>query len=259
MDAVVHLAARVHVMQDNLVDPLTAYRHTNTEATLNLARQASRSGARKFIFMSSVKVNGESTHGKPFTEQDEPHPIDPYGVSKWEAEQGLHAIAHEGDMKIATLRAPLIYGPGVRANFLALMRLVERGWPLPLAAIENRRSLLFVGNLADAIVTLLREPVGLAETFLVSDNDDVSTPELIRRIAAQMGRKTHLFAFPLGLLQLAAKITGREAQLQRLAGSLQIDSQALRMRFGWHPKLSLDQGLKETVQWYLHSGGGKDR
>lgn len=256
VDAVVHLAGRAHVMRDRVADPETAFRAVNTEATLRLAREAARLGVRRMIFMSSVKVNGEATTERPFAADDAPNPVDAYGRSKWAAELGLSALARAGDghFQVTVLRPPLVYGPGVRANFLSLLRAVAAGWPLPLAAVDNRRSLIFVDNLADAVAAALGKSAGLFDIFLVSDGDDVSTPELIRRIARAMNRPARLFPLPPALLRGLGDFVGRAAAIERLTGSLQVDSEAFRKRFSWTPPATLDQGLAATVAWFTGRG-----
>ncbi len=251
IDSVVHLAGRAHVMRETEADPEAAFHAINTAGTVHLARQAAEHGVRRLVFMSSIKVNGEETHGTPFTFEDTPAPLDAYGRSKWDAEQGLARIAQSHEhFHVTVFRPPLVYGPGVRGNFIALMHAVGKGWPLPLGGIDNRRSLIFVDNLADAVATSLKEQAGLFETFLLSDGEDVSTPDLIRRVARHMGRPARLIAVPPALLLLAGRTAGRGATVQRLTGSLQVRGTAFRERFGWTPPASLDHGLAETVAWF---------
>ncbi|MDP2323544.1 MAG: NAD-dependent epimerase/dehydratase family protein [Gammaproteobacteria bacterium] len=250
VDAVVHLAARVHIMRDTAADPLAAFRHTNVAGTEVLARAAARAGVRRFIFVSSVKVNGERTEGRPFTEHDAPGPEDAYGISKWEAEQRLAEVAADTGMAVTVLRPPLMYGPGVKGNFLALVRAVSSGWPLPRASIRNARSLLYVGNLADAVALCLRGSRPGRQTYLLSDGEDVSTPDLVRRLAVALDRPARLLPVPAGLLRLGLRLTGRGSAYDRLAGSLQVDSSAITRELGWRPPHTLDAGLRETVAWY---------
>lgn len=249
VDAVVHCAARVHVMQDNASDPLQAYRHVNVEGTLHLARQAAAAGVRRFVFVSSIKVNGESTlPGVPFTADDAPAPLDPYGVSKMEAEQGLQEISAQTGMEVVIVRPPLVYGPEVKANFAAVMRWVARGVPLPLGAIHNARSMVALDNLVDLLVTCLSHPAAAGQTFLVSDGEDVSTTSLLRRTAQAMGKQAFLLPVPAGLLQLAAALLGKRDVAQRLCGSLQVDIGKTRRLLGWSPPLTPDQGLRKAVE-----------
>ncbi|MBX3650334.1 MAG: SDR family oxidoreductase [Burkholderiales bacterium] len=250
VNCVVHLVARTHVLDDPSTDPLAEYRRINVAATEHLARQAARSGVRRFVFLSSIKVNGESTAARPFSERDDPRPEDAYGISKREAEDLLRAIGSETGMEIVILRPPLVYGPGVKGNFLQLLKAVAKGLPLPLASIDNRRSLVYVGNLVDAIIACIREPAAADKTFLVSDGEDLSTPEMIRRLAAAMGRPPRRLPCPPALLALAARLLGHEAAFRRLSGSLAVDSSLLRKTLGWQPRYSVNQGFSETVQWY---------
>jgi len=245
-DAVVHLAARVHVMDDTTQNSLALYRATNTEGTLNLARQAVEAGVKRFVFISTIKVNGEG-RDTPYRETDAAAPEDAYAISKWEAEQGLQRIAQETGLEVAILRPPLAYGPGVKANFLRLMRMVEHGFPLPLGAIHNRRSLLYLGNFVDAIRLCVEHPASAGQTFLLDDGVPVSTPELIRALARAMGRSAHLLAVPVGVLELAGALLGKRAAVARLTGSLFVDSTAIRSRLGWVPPYTLQQGLAATV------------
>lgn len=251
-DAVVHLAARVHMMRDTAPDPLAAHRAANTEATLNLARQAARGGVKRFVFISTIKVNGEGRDA-PYRETDAPAPQDAYAISKWEAEEGLYQIAEETGLEIVILRPPLVYGPGVKANFLRLMRLVEKGWPLPLGAIRNRRSLLYLGNFVDAIRLCTEHPAAAGQTFLLDDGEAVSTPELIRRLAHAMGRPARLLPVPVGLLEFAGALLGKRAAVARLTGSLHVDSSAIRSRLEWTPPFSTQQGLDLTVAGWKHA------
>jgi nucleoside-diphosphate-sugar epimerase len=250
VSCVVHLAARTHVLNDRSPDPLAEYRRINVAATAHLARQAARSGVRRFVFLSSIKVNGEATSTRPYTEGDDPRPEDAYGISKREAEDALRAIGSETGLEVVILRPPLVYGPGVKGNFLQLLKAVARGLPLPLASINNRRSLVYVGNLVDAIIACIREPAAAGNSFLVSDGEDLSTPEMIRRLAAAMGRPPRLLPCPPALLALAARLFGREAAFQRLSGSLAVNSSLLRKTLHWQPRYSVNQGFSATVQWY---------
>lgn len=250
VDCVVHLAARTHVMEERAADPLAAYRRINVDATRNLARQAAVAGVRRFVFMSSIKVNGESTTTRPFSEYDAPRPRDAYGTTKRDAETALWQLGDETGMEIVILRPPLVYGPGVKGNFLRLLRTIARGVPLPLASVNNRRSLVYVGNLADAIITCMDVPAASGKIWLVSDGEDVSTPALIGKLAAAMNRPLRLLPCPTVLLQLGAALIGKHAAVSRLTGSLVVDASRLRRELNWSPRYSLDQGLNATVQWY---------
>lgn len=249
VDAVVHLAARVHVMHESAMDGLQRHRRVNTEGTATLARAAARAGVQRFIYLSSIKVNGERTAGEPFTETDPPAPVDAYGISKLEAEQHLTQIAVETGLKTAIFRPPLIYGPGVKGNFLRLIKLVDRGLPLPLAGIHNARSLLCVDNLVSAIAAALDRPQPVQGTFLVSDDHDLSTPELIRHIAVALGKKSRLLPCPPSWLLVAAKLLGRRAEAGRMIESLRINSSKLRQELQWNPPVSVDSGITAAVLW----------
>ena len=249
VDAVAHLAARVHVMRERATDPLAAFRRTNVEGSLRLARSAEAAGVRRLVFLSSVKVLGEATPDGPFTDSSPVNPRDPYGVSKREAETGLSELAARSGMEVAILRPPLVYGPGVKGNFLSLLRLIERGVPLPLAAIANRRSLLYLGNLVDAVDLCLSHDSAAGRTFLIRDGEDLSSAELARRLAAALGRRARLFPVPGAVLSLAASCLGRRAAAQRLLGSLTVDDRRIRSELGWQPPFTVDQGLTETAIW----------
>jgi nucleoside-diphosphate-sugar epimerase len=247
--AVVHLAARVHVMNEHAADPLAAFRDVNTEGTLQLARQAAEAGVRRFVFVSSVKVNGEHTvAGHPFRPGDAPRPEDPYGISKREAEDGLRALAATTGMDVAIVRPPLVYGPGVKANFAALMRAVQRGLPLPLGAVTaNRRSFVALDNLVDLLITCIDHPAAANQTFLVSDGEDLSTAELLRRLGRALNRPARLLPVPPVLLQAGAALLGQRDVAQRLLGNLQVDITHTRDTLGWAPPLSVDEGLRRAV------------
>ena len=249
VEAVVHLAARAHVMQDAVRGSLEDYRRVNVQGTRQLALEATSAGVRRMVFLSSVKVNGETTH-RPFSEQDAPHPTDAYGISKWEAEQAFKEVAQEKGIEWVILRPPLVYGPGVRANFLKLMRAVDRGVPLPVGALQNQRSLLYLGNLIDAIQVSLSHPNAANQVFLLSDGEDISTPDLVRRLAAALHVRPRLLPAPPQLVRLAGWVMGRLASTERLTRSLQVDSSRIRAELGWVPPFSLDQGLVETANWY---------
>ena len=253
MHAVVHLAARVHVMRDLATDPLAAFRAANVTASERLARAAAAAGVRRFVYLSSVKVNGEATPGRPYDEQDPPAPQDAYGVSKWEAEQALRRVAAETGLEVAIIRPPLVYGPGVGANFRRLMGLAEKGLPLPLGAVRNRRSLLYVGNLCSAIEACLEHPAAAGKTFLVSDGEDISSAGLIRRLARLLEAPDRLWPLPPALLRLLGALTGKSAEVSRLLDSLAVDGAGIRRQLHWHPPFSLEQGLAATVADYRHN------
>ncbi len=251
IDIVVHLAARVHVMNEHAVDPLAEYRMANVSGTERLARQAASAGVRRLVFLSSAKVNGE---GRPalYTEDDPPSPEDPYSISKREAEDALRRVERETGLEVVIIRPPLVYGPGVKANFRRLLEMVVRGIPLPLGCIRNRRSLIGLGNLADAIVVCSIHQRAAGNTYLVSDGDAISTPELVRQIAAALGRPARLFPLPLMLMRLAGVMTGKGASVERISGSLMVDSGKIRRELNWEPPLSMAQGLAETADWFLN-------
>jgi nucleoside-diphosphate-sugar epimerase len=247
-DAVVHAAARVHVMKESARDPLDAFRRANVEGTARLARQAADAGARRFIFISSIKVNGETTSGRgPFRGTDEPAPKDPYGISKWEAERALVDIGTETGMQVASIRPVLVLGPGVKGNLATLARAAVRGWPLPLGAVKNRRSLVHVDNLADLVGAALNFPGALPTVMLVRDNESLSTAELLRRLARFAGREAWVPAVPPQLLVALARALGRTAWSERLLGSLEVDDTATRETLGWTPAISLDEGLAQMA------------
>lgn len=254
IDVIVHCAARVHVMKEMTLDPLAAFREVNVEATLNLARQAAASGVKRFIFISSIKVNGEGTRtGTSYTASDEPAPIDPYGISKHEAEQGLNAIARITGMEVVIIRPVLVYGPGVKANFLSMMRWLSRGVPLPLGAVNNLRSLVAIDNLVDLIVVCSHHPAAANQVFLVSDGEDVSTTKLLRKLAGAIGKPALLLPLPAWFMVGLAQLIGKRALADRVLGSLQVDISKNREFLGWTPPVTLDQALKLTAQHYLDS------
>ena len=248
VSVVVHCAARVHVMNDKSADPLNEFRAVNVEGTLNLARQAAAAGVKRFIFISSVKVNGEGTRaGQAYKESDHSVPQDAYGISKDEAEQGLRQIAADTGMAVVIIRSPLVYGPGVKANFAALMKAVKRGWPLPLGAIHNQRSLVSLDNLVDLIITCINHPNAANQTFLVSDGHDLSTSELIRIMAKAAGVKARLIPVPLWFLQLVGRLLRKGAAMQRLCGNLQVDIAKARNLLGWSPPVSVEEGVRRAM------------
>jgi nucleoside-diphosphate-sugar epimerase len=248
-DAVVHAAARVHVMNDSVAAPLIEFRRVNVDGTLHLARQAAVAGVRRFVFVSSVKVNGEgTTPGRPFTAADAPAPQDPYGISKMEAEQGLRQIAADTGMEVVVVRPPLVYGPGVKANFATLMRWLQRGIPLPLGAVTgNRRSLVALDNLVDLLITCIDHPAAANQTFLVSDGEDLSTTALLRRMGQAMDKPARLIPVPTALLRLGAAALGQGDVAQRLLDNLQVDITHTRQTLGWTPPIGVDEGLRRAA------------
>jgi UDP-glucose 4-epimerase len=250
IDCVVHLAARVHVMKPTAADRNELER-TNVHGTERLARAAAAAGVSRFVYLSSIKVNGERTEGRAFRPDDTPQPQDDYAHSKLEAERRLSAIEAASDMAVSIVRSPLVYGPAVRANFFRLLSLAHSGLPLPLASIANVRSMVGVWNLCDLICTLLRHARPMSGVFLAADGEAVSTADLVRRLAHMMGRPARLFPLPVGALRVVAALTGRSAELNRLCDSLAVDVSQTRVRLDWSPPMTLDEGLARTVRWYL--------
>lgn len=248
---VVHAAARVHVINEKSVDALGEFRRVNVLGTLNLARRAAESGVKRFIFISSIKVNGESTPpGKPFTADDIPAPVDPYSVSKHEAEEGLRRLADETGMEVVIIRPPLIYGPGVKANFLSMLRWLDRGFPLPLGAIRNQRSLVAIENFLDLITVCITCPAAANQTFLVSDGEDLSTTQLLHYLADALNSKCRILPVPQEVLRFALRVLGQEKIAQRLCGSLQVDISHTRERLGWTPPVDMKTAILQTVHHY---------
>lgn len=266
VDAVIHLAARVHVMKEAAADPLAEFLMVNLHGTENLAQQAAKVGVKRFVYVSSIKVNGESTLTlKPssgrrvvpdsFTAFDKPHPQDPYAQSKWAAEQALWRIARSTGLEVVIVRPPLIYGPRVGGNFLRLLHWVWRGVPLPLASLDNQRSLLYLGNLVDALLVCLNHPQAVGQTYLLSDGENFSTPGLMRALAEAMDRPCYLWPCPAACLDLAGRLLGKGAEVERLTGSLVIDSAAISRDLGWQPRFSARQGFAETAAWFMRQTG----
>ncbi len=251
IDAVVHLAGRAHVVRDTSSDPEAAFRRVNVDATRNLAQQSVRAGVRRFVYLSSIKVNGERTTGRPFTEADDPAPEDAYGRSKWAAERELWGIARATGLEVVVIRPPLVYGSGVKGNFFRLLKLVNKGIPLPLASVQNRRSLVSVWNLCDLIGSCVSHDAAAGETFLVSDQQDLSTPELIRTLSEVLGKRPRLFPLAPALIRRAGRLLGRDDTVARLLDSLQVDSGKATLLLGWKPAVSVEEGLRRTAAWYL--------
>ena len=250
---IVHLAARAHLTNDKSRSPLAEYRYINVDCCLNLARQAARAGVKRFIYVSSIKVNGEFTMlGKPFTAQDIPMPLDFYAISKYEAELGLRVIAEKFGIELVIIRPPLVYGPRVKANFLSMMNWLRRGIPMPLGGVtKNRRSFIFLGNLVDMILVCINHPAAANQTFLVSDDEDLSTAGLLELMAVALGRPSKLISVPATLITLGAKLLGRVDIAQRLCGSLQVDIKETKDLLGWSPPVSVDEGLRQTAAYFL--------
>lgn len=248
VDVVVHLAARVHVMRDEVENPLLEFRRVNVDGTENLARQAVQAGVKRLVYVSSIKVNGEQTTTAPYSELDLPAPQDAYGISKWEAEQVLHRVALETGLEVVIVRPPLVYGAGVKGNFGVLFSAILRGIPLPLAAAKNMRSLVYVGNLVDALLKCATHPNAAGKTYLVSDGADISTPALVSRIAAALNCPERIFYVPLIILRVVARLFGKSKQMNRLFGSLQVNSGKICQELDWLPPYSVQDGLQETVK-----------
>ncbi|MDO9418333.1 NAD-dependent epimerase/dehydratase family protein [Pararhizobium sp.] len=251
VEYVVHLAARVHIMSDAAVNPMDEYRAVNVAGTIDFARLAAVAGCRRFVFVSSIKVNGESTlPGQYFTADDNPAPQDPYAISKDEAENQLKRLSRETGMEVVIIRPPLVYGPGVRANFLSLMRLLDRGVPLPFGAIKNHRSFVYLENLIDFIIVCLNHPAAANDTFLVSDDEDLSTPDLLSGLGSALGRPARLIPVPQRVLRAAAQFFGKQDMATRLLGSLRINICKNKEILNWKPSVRVVQGLADTADWY---------
>jgi len=248
--SVVHLAARVHIMREDAKDPLAEFRRVNTMGTIQLALQAAAAGVRRLIYVSTIKVNGEATFDRPFLEDDILRPSDPYAISKWEAEQALRRISTETGMEIVIVRPPLVYGPGVGGNFLTMLKWIERGVPLPLASVDNRRSLVGLDNLVSLLMECLSQPRAAGETFLVSDGEDLSTPDLLRRTALALGKSSLLFPCPVTLLHMAARLFSKGEACERLCGSLALDTGKAQRLLGWNAVSTVDAELQRTADWY---------
>jgi len=252
VDVVIHLAARVHVMNDVALDPLEEYRNANTLATIHLAQEAAKAGVKRFIYLSSIKVNGEETSlGQSYSENSTPAPIDPYGVSKWEAELGLEKVCTKTSMEFVIIRPPLVYGPGVKANFQKLMGLVAKGLPLPLGTVHNQRSMLALDNLVSFIAEVIKNPLAANQCFLLSDGQDLSTTQLLKLLAKGMGKSIWLLPVPAFVLRAAAQVLGASAAADRLLGSLQIDSSKARQLLQWQPPLSAEDGIAIAAKAYI--------
>jgi nucleoside-diphosphate-sugar epimerase len=253
VDVVIHLAARVHVMTDKHIDPLAEYRRVNVESTLNLARQATTLGVKRFVFVSSIKVNGELTRKDMlFKADDNPNPQDPYGVSKLEAEAGLMRLAKETGMEVVIIRPPLVYGPGVKANFLSMIKVLDRGIPLPFGNVNNKRSLVFVDNLVDLLATVIDHPKAAGQVFLVSDDYDVSTTTLLKSMSSALGKKAKLIPVPLFILKAIFYLFTKRGLSQRLLGSLGLDISKTKELLNWNPPVSFEEGISRTAKSFLN-------
>lgn len=257
VQVVIHAAARVHMMNDVSKNPLDEFRKVNTQATLQLARNAAESGVKRFVFLSSIKVNGEDTSSNhPFSPDDKFVPTDPYGLSKYEAEQGLIALAEETEMEVVIIRPPLVYGPGVRANFASMLKWVYKQVPLPLGAVNNKRSLVALENLVDFMIFCTdykKTPDAKNEVFLISDGEDVSTTQLLRKVAKAFNKKPLLLPIPIFLMTTVANLLGKEDVAKRLFSSLQVDSSKARDLLGWKPVITMDEQLNKTAKSYLEN------
>ena len=252
IDVIIHSAARVHIMAETHHDPLTEFRKVNVDGTLNLARQAEKNGVKRFIFLSSIKVNGESTfQGNAFTEHVREIPEDPYSLSKYEAESGLREISDKTGMEVVIIRPPLVYGPNVKANFLNLMKLADTGIPLPFSAINNKRSMVYVENLVAFIIKCIDHHAAANQTFLISDGEDVSLAALLRMMRMALGRPARLFTVPTVLFHVAGRFTGKTAVVDRLIGDLQVESSKARELLAWMPPFSVKQSINTTIAAYL--------
>ena len=254
VEVVIHCAARAHIMNEEVADPLSEYRRVNVDGTLNLAQQAADAGVKRFVYISSIKVNGESTSGSvPFTEKDTAKPLDPYGVSKYEAEEGLKKIAADTGMEVVIIRPPLVYGAGVKANFLNLLKLSNTGLPLPFGLVNNKRSMVYVENLVDFIVKCIDHPAAANQTFLISDNDDLSLNGLLKIIRSSMNKPTRLIPVPVFLFKLAGLIFRKQDVVDRLVGDLQVDSSKAMSLLDWNPPYTVEQGIQATVDSFLEN------
>jgi nucleoside-diphosphate-sugar epimerase len=246
VDVVIHLAARVHVMTEHSANPLAEFRRINVDGTRHLAECATKAGVKRFVYVSSVKVNGEQTT-LPYTELDEPNPQDAYGISKWEAEQALHKISPETGMEVVVVRPPLVYGARVKGNFAQMIKVLAKGIPLPFESVKNLRSFIYVENLVDTLILCATHPKAAGQTYLVSDVQDISTPDLLRKLSSAMGKPAKLLPCSSSLIRLAGRLLRKSDQIDKLVGSLQVDSSKIRRELGWEPPFSLDEGLSATV------------
>lgn len=247
IEVIVHLAARVHVMHDQADNPLVEFRKINLDGTRSLAEAAVKAGVKRFVYISTIKVNGEATKDSPFTSQDAPSPSDPYAIAKWEAEKALQEISQESGLEVVVIRPPLVYGPGVKANFLNLIKLVRKRVPLPLAGIKNKRTLVALDNLVDLIMNCCEHPDAAGHIFLAGDDESVSTAELIAKIAGAFGQRSPAFSLSPILMAWATRLLGKQAVWHRLSESLQVDTSEAKKVMGWQPVTSMDEELKRIA------------
>jgi nucleoside-diphosphate-sugar epimerase len=250
IDTVVHLAARAHVLKESSRDPMSEFSRVNTQGTEQLARAAAAMGVKRFLYMSTIGVNGSHTETKPFTEADEPRPMDAYALSKWRAEQAVWDVARRDDLGVTVIRPPLVYGPGNPGNFFRLLKLLDSGWPIPLGGIRNSRSMIYVDNLVDMVATCIRRPAATGNVFVVSDGEDISTPNLIVHMSKALGKSPRMFALPKKVLRGLAALVGRTGEIEKLSASLIIDISKVQAVLDWKPPVRLEQGLWSTVDWY---------
>jgi len=250
IDVVFHLAAKVHVFDRSNSD-VESYMEVNGRGTQKLVLASAEAGVRRFIYLSSIKVNGEETRHAPFGPSDLPRPCDAYAKSKWRGEQSAMTVSEHSALDVVIVRSPLVYGSGVRANFARLMKWVDKGWPLPLGAVRNVRSLVNIWNLVDMLTHVARHPVAVGRTWMVSDDEDLSTPELVRRIAAAMSRQVTLVPVPVRLLRIVGQLVGRAGEVSRLCNSLTVDISSTRQDLDWSPPVSVQEALSRTADWYL--------
>lgn len=258
VDTVVHSAARAHILQDEATDPLATFRYVNVDGTVTLAEQTLRAGIRRFIFISSIAVNGNQTFAQPFREDDAPNPQEPYATSKLEAEVALRRLFAGTQTQLVIIRPPLVYGPNPKGNFRRLLEIAASGWPLPLGSINNRRSFVALDNLVDLVITCLDHPAAANQTFLVSDNEDISTTRLLRLLGNALGTSVRLLPVPVCLLQAGAALLGRRDLTQRLCGNLQVDISKARTSLGWTPSVSVDEGLRKAAAGFLDASARKE-
>ncbi|MBF0344357.1 MAG: SDR family oxidoreductase [Nitrospirae bacterium] len=250
IDVIVHLAARVHVMKETSNNPLMEYRQVNTLGTEQLARQAAASGVKRIVYLSTIKVNGEKTTNKPFAETDQPLPQDDYAISKWEAEQSLLRISQTTNLEVVIIRPPLVYGAGVKGNFYSMLKILQKGTILPLASIKNLRSLIYIGNLSDAITKCIQHPSAANKVFLISDGNDLSTPDIIGQLSVALCKTVHVVPCPISLLRIAGILSGKSHVINRLTDSLAIDSSKIRSDLEWTAPFTVTQGFKNTAEWF---------